>query len=266
MRYTIVTVNRNNAEGLRATIESVLAQTCTDWEYVVVDGASDDGSVEVIREYAARIAWWVSEPDGGIYPAMNKAIDHAHGDYTVFLNSGDRLPDSGTLESIRGCTADIIMGDSLNQCGLPDRRMVAPVTPYTFLTGICHQSTYYRTSLFRRRRYDESYRIAADWKLTYQFLFVDNCTVDVPSRFLSVFDTRGFSAQHPEVSRDELRRALLEMLPRAVVDDYLFFTSLRSPILRHLPYLITRYRMHRLAIWLVEHIVRASKWWEARHQ
>ena len=80
MSYSIITINYNNKEGLERTIKSVLSQTCQDFEYIIIDGGSTDGSADIIRRYAAHISYWVSEPDGGRYPAMNKGIKHATGD------------------------------------------------------------------------------------------------------------------------------------------------------------------------------------------
>ena len=89
MRYSIITINYNNEEGLRHTIESIVCQTYTDFEFIIIDGGSTDGSVDVIKEYAEHIAYWVSEKDNGRYNAMNKGVCQAKGDYCIFMNSGD---------------------------------------------------------------------------------------------------------------------------------------------------------------------------------
>ena len=86
MLFTVITINYNNAEGLRRTIESVVNQTYTDYEYLIIDGGSTDGSVDVIRKYQEMIAYWVSEKDRGIYHAMNKGMEKVSGDYVVFMN------------------------------------------------------------------------------------------------------------------------------------------------------------------------------------
>ena len=86
MLYSIITINFNNCDGLRRTIESVVNQTNADYEYIVIDGGSTDRSVDVIQKYSDRISYWVSEKDDGIYNAMNKGVRHAHGDYLVFMN------------------------------------------------------------------------------------------------------------------------------------------------------------------------------------
>src|SRR5258706_1204581 len=91
MKISIITINLNNKDGLANTIQSVIGQSCDDYEYIVIDGASVDGSVEVINKYRDRIDYWVSEKDSGIYQAMNKGIKASSGDYLWFLNSGDSL-------------------------------------------------------------------------------------------------------------------------------------------------------------------------------
>ncbi len=93
MLLSIITINLNNLRGLNNTLESVLAQTSDKFEWIVIDGGSTDGSVELIKENLGRVSYWVSEPDRGLYNAMNKGVDASNGDYLLFLNSGDRLAD-----------------------------------------------------------------------------------------------------------------------------------------------------------------------------
>ena len=89
MKLSIITVNLNNLEGLKKTYESVVCQTFTDYEWLVIDGGSTDGSREFIEEHQDKFAYWCSEPDKGIYNAMNKGIVRAKGEYLNFMNSGD---------------------------------------------------------------------------------------------------------------------------------------------------------------------------------
>ena len=100
MKLSVITINYNNRDGLRKTIESVVNQTCRDFEYIIIDGGSTDGSVDVIKQYADRIDYWVSEPDKGIYHAMNKGIAVAHGEYLNFMNSGDCFYESTVVENV----------------------------------------------------------------------------------------------------------------------------------------------------------------------
>ena len=99
-KFSIITITYNAEQWLERTILSVLSQSYTNVEYIVIDGASTDRTVELIKQYEAGISYWVSEPDQGLYDAMNKAIDMATGHYIVFLNAGDRLHSPDTLERV----------------------------------------------------------------------------------------------------------------------------------------------------------------------
>lgn len=100
MKLSIITVNLNQADGLAKTLDSVREQSFRDFEHIVVDGGSTDGSLEVIRARADGLAFWASEPDAGIYAAMNKGLRRAQGEYVYLLNSGDRLYSPDTLERV----------------------------------------------------------------------------------------------------------------------------------------------------------------------
>ena len=89
MKFSIISINYNHKEGLIRTIKSVLCQNNDNYEYIIIDGGSSDGSVDVIKDNAANIAYWVSEKDNGVYHAMNKGVAKAKGDYLIFMNSGD---------------------------------------------------------------------------------------------------------------------------------------------------------------------------------
>ena len=113
MTLSIITINFNNVAGLKRTVDSVLHQTADDFEYIIIDGASTDGSREFIESCSSKLAYWVSEKDNGVYHAMNKGIGHARGDYLLFLNSGDYLNDAEVLARVfnRPLQEDIIYGD-----------------------------------------------------------------------------------------------------------------------------------------------------------
>lgn len=98
MKYSIITVNLNNANGLKETIDSIVNQTCCDYEYLIIDGGSTDDSLSIIKQYKDQIDYWVSEPDKGIFNAMNKGINVSHGDYLIFMNSGDCFNNGKVLE------------------------------------------------------------------------------------------------------------------------------------------------------------------------
>ena len=100
MKLSIITVNFNDAEGLERTIKSVVSQTFCDYEFIIIDGGSTDGSIEVINKYESYIDYWASEPDGGIYPGMNKGLRQAKGEYLNFMNGGDCYHSPDVLQNI----------------------------------------------------------------------------------------------------------------------------------------------------------------------
>ena len=100
MFFSIITINRNNAKGLEDTIQSVLSQDRNLYEFIIIDGASSDNSLEVIKKYESQIHYYISEPDTGIYNAMNKGIDKAKGEYAIFMNSGDSFSYPTALNDI----------------------------------------------------------------------------------------------------------------------------------------------------------------------
>lgn len=115
MKLSVITINYNNAEGLAKTMDSVFRQRFSDFEYIVIDGGSTDGSKDLIVNNQDKIAYWCSEKDSGIYNAMNKGIREASGEYLLFLNSGDFLHDFAVLEDIHPFLSgeDIVYGDLL---------------------------------------------------------------------------------------------------------------------------------------------------------
>ena len=178
-RLSVITVNRNNAGGLAKTISSVVSQSWRDFEFIIIDGASDDNSPEIIRQNEDHLSYWISEPDKGTYHAMNKGIKVAKGEYCLFLNSGDYLVHSTVLEKVFSLDikADIISGDVLKiRPNGKFRRVSSPET--ISLHKLCihslpHQATLIRTGLFEEiGYYNESYRIASDWEFFLKALVI----------------------------------------------------------------------------------------------
>lgn len=168
MKITIATVTFNAAQTVERTLQSVANQTYKDIEHLVIDGASTDGTQDVCRRYPVYL---VSEPDRGLYDAMNKALRIASGEYIVFLNAGDTLASKHVLERVAACApADVIYGETDLVDGegrfLRHRRLQAPkhLTWRSFRHGmlVCHQSFYVRTAIAKAEPYDTSYRFSAD--------------------------------------------------------------------------------------------------------
>lgn len=165
---TIITVNRNNAIGLKRTINSVIPQLQFEIEYIIIDGASTDGSVKLAEGVQNKLAYWVSENDNGIYHAMNKGIKNAKGDYILFLNSGDVLIQDISLifpaiEHRPDIFSAAILVEKENNSVILRLPIVHFKKTDIMLNCLPHQSTLIKRSLFQQYGYyDESFQIAAD--------------------------------------------------------------------------------------------------------
>ena len=201
MILSVITINKNNASGLRKTIESVINQTFEDFEYIVIDGASDDGSVEVIKEHSDRISFWVSESDTGIYSAMNKGIRKANGEYVLMLNSGDYLCGRNVLEDIFPALngVDIVQGNRIEKHddGLWLNRGYGK-SELSFLDvqrgHFLHQAAFCKHDLFEKYGYfDESYKYVSDTIFFIKTLGYGNSSFKYVDIDIVYFDMNGVS-------------------------------------------------------------------------
>lgn len=150
IRVSIVTVCFNSVEFIEETIRSVLEQDYKNFEYIVIDGGSDDGTFKIIERYSDQLGFWVSEPDSGVYDAMNKAIDRAAGEYLLFMNAGDRFNGGSVLrDMLAASTADVIYGDFSYFSGPLAGRIKADFPKGVFN----HQAVLYRRKLHERYGY-----------------------------------------------------------------------------------------------------------------
>jgi len=247
MKLSIITVNINNGPGLRKTIESVVSQTSHDIEYIVIDGGSTDGSIEVIQEFADRITYWISEPDNGIYNAMNKGISRAKGEFCQFLNSGDWLtaPDvtERMLEDMPDCS--ILYGNMLKQ--IPGgkvfyNKQIPTFSFLTFYTGaLNHSPAYIKHSLFDKYgMYDESLEIVSDWKFYLIAIGLHNEPVVYRNIDVTNFDMSGVSNLNHTLDKDERYKVLKELLPASIFYDYDNYANSIIQMKRINRYFITR--------------------------
>ena len=200
-KLSIITININDAEGVEKTIRSVIAQTFADFEYIVIDGGSTDNSVNVIKKYADKISFWVSELDTGIYNAMNKGILKASGEYCQFLNSGDMLatPDvtEQMLKNMPKCS--ILYGNMIKKVKgnvIIDRGFKGKlITLMDMFDGtINHSSAYIKRDLFDKYGlYDETLKIVSDWKFFFIAVGLNNEMVAYRDIEVTVFDMNGIS-------------------------------------------------------------------------
>lgn len=228
MKLSIITINRNNGVGLRKTIKSVISQNFNDIEYIVIDGASTDESVEIIKEYSSQIFYWVSEPDNGIYNAMNKGILKASGDYLLFLNSGDWLVDNILDELIEkyNFTYDIIYGNTFIEDNIKNKVhshkafCKDKITFYDLrFDTICHQSTFMKRDLFQRYGlYDENFKIISDWLFFIKVIIFENVSVKYVDIFVSYVEANGIgSSLNANVEKENVIKTLL---PIKILEDF----------------------------------------------
>ena len=203
-KLSIITINRNNAAGLKKTVESVVTQTYNDFEYIIIDGASTDGSVEVIQEFADKISFWVSEPDKGVYNAMNKGILKANGEYLLFLNSGDWLRNDSVISDfvLNEFSQDIVYGDVyLVTSDLIKIHKSIPTNDvdidFFFHGGTFpHQSSFIKRHLFQAYGlYNENRQIMSDREFFMQVVFLHRCSFIHWEYIVAYYDCNGISSQ-----------------------------------------------------------------------
>ena len=231
MKLSIITINYNNAAGLQKTMQSVFAQTSQEFEYIVVDGGSTDGSVEIITNYKLRITnlQWISEKDNGIYHAMNKGIKMAQGEYVQFVNSGDCLASDDVTERMITKLNDnvsILYGNmlKLQPHGILRDKSFAGRQPtmLDFYRGtLNHSSAYIKHSLFDKYGlYDETFKIVSDWKFFMQAIIFGNERIEYRNIDVTLFDMTGISETNKELDKAERLQVLKELLPERILQDY----------------------------------------------
>lgn len=265
MFFSIITVNLNNAPGLEQTMLSVLNQTCRDYEHIIIDGASTDGSQDVVKsgavQYDGRLVW-KSEKDSGIYNAMNKGLAMATGEYVQILNSGDVLAGPDVLQTVFDRLQvlqypSILYGNMIKR--FPDGRLIRDksfsgqsITMLGMYSGtLNHDSAYIRKSLFDKfGLYDESMKICSDWKWFLNAIIIGNTDVRYIDEDMTVFDMAGLSesASSRSVILSERRQVLENSLPAAVLADYdKYFSDINK---------MRRLRRNRVAFGIVSFIER----------
>ena len=267
MKYSIITVNYNNREGLRRTIESVIAQTFRDFEFIVIDGGSTDGSTDVLREYDEYISYWVSEKDSGIYNGMNKGIARATGNYLNFMNSGDCFYDANVLQHV----TDQIVGDTSKHCSNADiivgrdyhysealQQGHASVQPprvtmmHFFVATLDHQSSFIRRELFDSSPYQEDFRLVSDWIFFTEKIVGEGRSVKFIPDIVCRREEGGLSEQQQERNRKEINQFLHQYLPQGVYDDYATLAQLDKTTLYRFFDICDNTKKRKALIWCIK--------------
>jgi len=227
----IVTVVLNDLKGLERTYRSIAEQSSGDFDWIVIDGKSTDGSVEFLSAHESAIYRWVSESDDGIYDAMNKGVRLAHSEHILFMNAGDELNDSRVIEFLGRtvlnleCDIDVLLGGT--QQVFKSASMYRPPKPLKFITkGLpaFHQSTLYRTQGLLRRPYRTDYVLLAD----YEWLansFIKGVDLAVVDRELSRFYVGGSSYRHLTRKSRELYSINRHVLKLSIIRASLNYIS-----------------------------------------
>jgi glycosyltransferase involved in cell wall biosynthesis len=230
-KISIITINFNNRVGLIKTISSIKQQTWQEFEYIVIDGGSSDGSREYLENQDDYIDFWLSEKDSGIYNAMNKGIDIAKGEYLLFLNSGDHLFNDTVLEMNYNYLKkqDLICFNLQMVRNGVSRITKSPIKisfSDLYTTSLPHPSTFIKKNLFYKVGfYDENLRIVSDWKFFILALFKFNCSYLKIDNTLSTFYLDGISTLEDDTFE---RKLVLNEYFNRFVSDYEFLTEHRK--------------------------------------
>lgn len=270
--FTVVTICRNNQTEIGRTMKSILLQKCTDYQYIVIDGASTDGTLKTIKEKEREFIQKnlnitvISEPDTGIYNAMNKGIAKAEGEYIIFINSGDMLYSSNTLLEQKKIISeikpnqDIYYGDFFLksysmfwiQKGDPDISCMKRYMPSS------HQSMFVRTELSKQYPFNEGYRISGDFdflinamKNGKKFFYTKN--------IVAIVTDGGLSMDYPELRMLEVAEVTLkhgsitEEEYNSILAGYkkvCFSSRIRRSIKRIIPVWVGRQWRKHQKVWL----------------
>ena len=279
MKLSIITINYNNAQGLEKTLKSVLTQTNTEFEHVIVDGASTDNAVEIIQQYEKDATTrgikvvGVSEKDKGIYNAMNKGIKMASGEYIQILNSGDCLAVETVVADMFGALKEkdypeILYGNMLktvdwktyqrDNCGANTE-----YTPNSFLYfyngTLNHDCAYIKRSLFDLfGYYNEKMKIASDWEWYVRVIVLGNVSPVYVNIDVTIFDMNGVSesgGKNKHIIQQERREYLVSAFPKAIINDY---NNYAFVLIQHLR--LKKYKIWRLVSFMERVLFKLEKW------
>ena len=212
---SVITIVYNGFSYIEKTIQSVVSQSNKNIEYLVIDGGSTDGTVDVIHRYDKRISQIIVEKDQGIYDAMNKGLDRANGDYVIFMNGGDCFASSQILSEIFSCNSDFdfLYGDSyINDKNKIYYKRARPHQYAWYGMFAHHQSMIYNLRMIRRYgiKYDLSYIVAADYKFTLEVLKYAHKVIYL-STPISIFLLGGISEKKAKIGLLETEKARKEI-------------------------------------------------------
>lgn len=233
-KISVITINYNNRQGLEKTLKSVVSQSFKNFEYIVIDGDSTDGSKDSIENYASEIEYWVSEPDSGIYNAMNKGIEAAKGEYLLFLNSGDEFYETSSLEKaipyLNG--EDIIYGNL--EIVDDEKNFIKNYSSqlslhYFYIDALPHPGSFIKKTAFDNvGMYDENLKIVSDWKWFFEAFAKHSLQWKYIPVVVSRFYMDGVSSNMDKVNIE--RQEVFNSFPTSLTADAEIIENLKREI------------------------------------
>lgn len=257
IKISIVTVTFNCENVIEQTIKSIIDQTYPFIEFIIIDGGSIDGTINIINRYKEQISNLISEPDKGIFDAMNKSLNYVSGDYTIFINAGDRFINKNIICNIfenKEYKADIIYGDIYieNKWGYSLRKADPIYTKkpskrdLVFKSqGICHQAIFTRTTILKKIKFNIKYSLGADYDTTYKIFYNGNSQLEYVGFPISIFDDRYGGKSHNQTIRVLKERC--SMFKYSIKINFYFIayskllkSKIKLMIEKYMPYFVKR--------------------------
>ncbi|WDF54711.1 glycosyltransferase family 2 protein [Mucilaginibacter sp. KACC 22063] len=231
---TIITVVFNSVDTIEQTILSVINQSYSNLEYIIIDGASTDGTIDVIKKYENRIKYWISEPDKGIYDAMNKGINKASGEWLNFMNAGDWFYSAQTIEQVFNNTGlenvEMIYGNTEKRKGNSSSIHKPGHSENFWKQLMVHQSMFTRTDLNKKYLFDVGFKVAADFDFIYKTFFFKHKTLYIDN-IISSFDMVGYSHGNRYIGFAEDRKIAMKYKGRPALSLKVYMFYVRVTIL-----------------------------------
>lgn len=256
MKISIIMVCKNAGERIEMTLRSVREQTYDNYELVVIDGQSTDNTLEIVNRYADKVGTLISEPDTGIYNAMNKGLRHAKGDIVFFLNAGDNLVDEDALGYVasrfREYNPDIVFGDVLFYDPRSKRKFIRENNCFKsrysfFYDNMCHQIIFYKRTLFDRiGDFDESLPIYADYEFNVRAMVAHKCPALYVNFLIAQFELGGISTATDRAVRKRQKTEINRIMFRYYNPLELAFLYYRRFHMKNVPRLLHKLKTQSL--------------------
>jgi glycosyltransferase involved in cell wall biosynthesis len=241
-KISIISANLNNAEGLRRTIKSTERQAFDDYEYLIIDGGSTDGSLDVIKEYSKKITFWSSESDHGVYDALNKGIKIANGEWVIFMNSGDVFINDSVLRQIFfneiDTNSQIIYGNTVVKGNNNKIKPPAKINKgFFFFDTICHQSIFFKRTIFDLiGSHNLNYKIVSDREFLLR-AFINNLTFTYRDIDVCLWETEGLSSKNINLMNKEfieIKNIYYNILEQILLNWREAFISFKDKLLNNI--------------------------------